>query len=103
MNKEEILNHFRDFYESCGLNLDNFEPNGRPGSTKDISAILLLEKLSPKKYRYSMIASAEHDIIYFDVSVDDLCESENLTKEDIEHLVKCGVHIEDCENLAMFV
>lgn len=69
-----------------------------PSQRRDLCAFLLLEKLVPSDVR--IVAAAEHDQIYLEVSPDALADVATL--DDILYLVRCGVLCND-EGLYMFV
>lgn len=65
----------------------------------DLHAFMLLDSIWPKER--IMIASAEHDEIWLEVSEEQM---EQLTDDEILELSRCGVrHDEDSDSLAMFV
>jgi hypothetical protein len=66
----------------------------------DLHAFMLLEQLAPGSK--DLIGGAEHDIIYLDVDLDELCK--NVTEAQLVELRRCGVMYENqYECLAMFV
>jgi hypothetical protein len=67
--------------------------NRRP----DLHAFILLDRLVPG--RDDMVAAAEHDEIFLDVSLGDLVAV--VTEEGIIDLIRCGVRL-NYESLAMF-
>lgn len=69
-------------------------------SRKDIAAFCLLDRLIPGDK--DLIGGADHDIVFLDVDLDKL--NENASDDDIECLVRCGVHYDsETESLAVFV
>jgi hypothetical protein len=87
---------FRDLdWEERGFDKVQNPLHKRP----DMCAMLLLDKLCPNSS--DIIQAAEHDIIYFDTSVDDL--EGVATEEDILTLVRCGVIIDEYGGLASYV
>jgi hypothetical protein len=78
---------------------DEFLKNDFSGRA-DLAAFNMLERLVPGSR--GMIAGAEHDQIWLDVSIDDL--SVAATENDIHELVKLGIRYDDDYGcLAMFV
>lgn len=65
---------------------------------RDVCGFLKLMQLFPNKKR-DLIAAAEHDILYLDVSLEDLELNDNLTEEDILYLRRCNITLDssaDC-------
>lgn len=66
----------------------------------DLHAFILLDRLVPGPR--DMVAAAEHDQIWLDVSLEDLAASA-ITEEQVVELVRCGVMVdEDTDSLSMF-
>lgn len=66
----------------------------------DLHAFLLLDKIIPNDH--SMIASADHDVIYLNIEIEDLEQA--VTEEQIIELIRCGVfYDEEFDCLGMFV
>jgi hypothetical protein len=78
----------------------NFEKVENPRSKRpDIHAFLLLDELVPGDS--DMVAAAEHDEIYLQVSPEAL---EHATEAQIIELIRCGVRYDSStDSLAMFV
>lgn len=96
MTNEEIEQLFREEFEDLFLEFQWNE--SLPSKRKDLCAFILLDRLVPRGV--DIVAGAEHDEIYLDISLDDLAASK-ATKEDIEFLVRCGVRLGDY-GLCMF-
>ena len=79
---EQLFEEYNDLFLKFEWN------ESLPSKRPDLCAFMLLDKLVPNTR--DMIAGAEHDEIYLDISLDDLIEAK-ATKEDIEFLVRCGV------------
>ena len=95
MDVKEIFKIYED-EEYIKFDRINNPPSKRP----DICAFLLLDRLCPGKR--DMVAAAEHDEIFLDVSPEEL--SNVASEEDILYLTRCGVRYnEEVEGLAMFV
>lgn len=96
MQVEDLAELFNS-YEDEFLKFDRIQ---KPLSSRpDIHAFILLNEIYPNTR--DMVSAAEHDIIYLDVSLEDLADK--ITPEQVCDLVRCGVMIEDEEYLAMFV
>lgn len=85
-----------DIYSNNDIDFPSLKnkPNNRP----DLCAMILLDKLVPSSGY--MISDADHDVIYFDINVDEL--SQKASEEDILMLVGCGVQCDD-DGLFMYV
>ena len=60
----------------------------KKASCPDVNAFILLDKLFPSKINNDLISSAEHDIIYLNISELDI---DTLTDKQILELVRCGI------------
>ena len=97
----KMINLKKAFKEADGeyLKFDRIENPLHP--RPDICAFLKLHELVPGK-GHDIVAAAEHDEIYLDVSPEDLAAV--ATQEDIVYLYRCGVRISsETDSLAMFV
>jgi hypothetical protein len=91
---EKIFDEFKE--EFLLFELVEKKLSNRP----DLHAFMLLDSLFPDTR--DMIAAANHDEIYLEVSPEALIEK--ATKEQIRELVRCGVIYSSCdESLTMFV
>ena len=93
MNLAEMFENNQDSF----LKFENIKT--KMSTRPDLHAFMLLDKLLPSTH--DLIVSAEHDIIYLDVTLDKL--EGIITEEQVKELIMCGVMIEDGEGLAMFV
>lgn len=66
---------------------------------RDLAAMLLIATIKPT-LRHNVLSAAEHDIIYFDLSVEEIVDL--ASKEQVCELYSYGVHLED-GMLAKFV
>jgi hypothetical protein len=90
----DLLAEFEDEY----LKFDRVE--NKLSERPDLHAFLLLNQLCPGKR--DMVAGAEHDKIYLDISSDDL--KKLASKEQLKELVRCGVMCDsESGGLSMFV
>jgi hypothetical protein len=75
-------------------------PEGLMGR-RDLAAFNLLSQLVPGSK--DIVACAEHDQIWLDVSLEELAASPLLLEKDVVELIRCGVRIdEDTDSLSMF-
>lgn len=89
-----------EFFEACEDDFLKFDAiEQKLSSRPDIHAFILLNEICPNTR--DIVCSAEHDVIYLDVSLEDL--EGKATLEQVRDLVRCGVMVEDGEYLAMFV
>ena len=83
------LNYFEEF----GSEYRKFVRIEHPISKKpDVCAFLRLDSLFPDKGD-DLISGSDHDIIYLNISLEEIDNNEKITKEDILYLVRCGVSI----------
>jgi hypothetical protein len=94
-NIELIFDSFEDEYGEFDK-IDN-PPFSRP----DLCAFVFLDKLFSSKQKMDIVSSAEHDEIWLDIDGEQI---EQLTKEQILYLVRCGVRYDaDNDSLVLFV
>lgn len=92
MTVEELVK----IMEDEGEKYQSLREHGR----KDLLAFNMLDKLVPGTK--NIIGSAEHDVIYIDIDIEDLADV--IIEEDARELVRCGVlFFEEYESLGMFV
>jgi hypothetical protein len=88
-----------DKYEDEFLKFERIPPDRKLHARPDLCAFLLLDRLVPGDC--DMVAGAEHDEIWLEVSVDILASV--ATDEDLLTLCRCGVRYDgDADSLAMF-
>lgn len=98
MNKDEIIKLFDDDNHSEFLKFDRIEH--KLSKRPDLHAFLLLEQLTPDSTR-DLVCAAGHDIIYLDVTIDDLVDK--ITPEQVVELRRCGVMMSEYDSLSLFV
>lgn len=88
----------REMFDKCS---DEYEYESRELSGRDdLKAFAFLDKLCPGDG--NMVASAGHDQIWLDVSLDDL--EDRVTIEDVKQLYVWGVFYDiESDSLSMFV
>jgi hypothetical protein len=92
MNIEEVFEKYNNEF----LTFDKVE--NKKSKLADLHAFLLLDSIVTTAN--NIVGSAEHDVIWLDVDIDELAEK--ATEEQILELVRCGVRISE-GSLAMFV
>jgi len=99
MTVEELTDLFDDINdESPWPKFEDIENPRHP--RPDMHAMLLLHELVPGTM--DMVSAAEHDQIFFDVSLEALAPV--ITEEQVRELVACGVHTDEYgEGLSSFV
>jgi hypothetical protein len=92
----------KEMFDKHGDEGCHFERVVNKKSTRpDLHAFLLLDELVPDSNR-DILAGAEHDEVFLDVSIDEL--EGRITEEQVRDLLRCGVfYNDDDEVLYMFV
>lgn len=99
MTADEITEMFENDNDEF-LKFEHVPAERQLNKRPDICAFLLLDKLVPGDS--DIVAGAEHDEIYLEVSVEDLAKV--ATEDDILTLIRCGVRwASEFDCLAMFV
>ncbi len=99
MLAEAEMNKLKDKFEAVDKEYLKFERIENKKSLRpDVHAFIMLDKLFPSMNSQDLISSAEYDIIYFDISEQDI---ENLTNEQILELVRCGIRYDE-ENECLY-
>jgi len=89
----------RELFDLFEEDEHRFEDVTEKSSTRsDLCAMLILDRLLPGNR--DIICSAEHDMIYFNVDLEDLGNVATVT--DIHNLVRCGLMC-DGDGLSTFV
>jgi hypothetical protein len=95
----EIAEVFEKFDDEF-LKFDRVPPERKLHPRPDLCAFLLLDRLVPGTS--DMVAAAEHDEIWLEVSPEALAAV--ATEDDILTLIRCGLRYDgDVDSLAMFV
>jgi hypothetical protein len=89
MNIEEIEKLFEQFGNNFELEFDNIK--NKLSNRPDLHAFLLLDSLISGNE--NIISNAQHDQYWLCFELEDIAKI--ITKEQIEELVCCGVHIEE--------
>ena len=100
MTPEEFIDALEQHNESAYLTFEHIPAERRLSQRPDLHVFLLLDQLVPSSH--DIISGAEHDVIWLEVSVEDLAAI--ITSEQILDLARCGVMYNDeTESLRMFV
>lgn len=102
MEIEEIIETFENLFDQGCFDWDNI-PEDKRLSSNNLCGILYLQKLFEKANQptKNIVIGADRDVVFLS-TLQDLAEI-GITKEDVEYLGNCGLHIEEDHCFAMFV
>jgi hypothetical protein len=98
MNLDKMKDEF-DMLADGFVSFNSVPEDKKLSKRRDLHAFILLSNLFPDG-KSDIVASAEHDIIYLGVDLEELAKV--ATEDIIYQLVACGVFM-DSDSLAMFV
>jgi len=98
MTPEEFIDALEQHNESAYLEFEHIPAERRLSQRPDLHVFQLLDQLVPSSH--DIISGAEHDVIWLEVSVEDLAAV--ITDEQVLDLARCGVMYNE-ESLRMFV
>ena len=99
MTPDRFIDALEQHNESAYLKFAHIPTERRLSQRPDLHVFQLLDQLVPGSH--DIIAGAEHDVIWLEVSVEDLAAV--ITEEQILDLARCGVmYHNETESLRMF-
>ena len=99
MTPEAFIDALEQHNENAYCEFEHIPAERRLSQRPDLHVFQLLDQLVPGSH--DIIAGAEHDVIWLEVSVEDLAAV--ITEEQILDLARCGVmYHNETESLRMF-
>lgn len=98
MTKDQLIKIFED-NDNEFLKFENMPLERRLSNRLDLHAFLLLDKIVAGTT--DIIFAAEHDEIFLEVDLKEVAN--NIEKEQVIDLIRCGVRLSEFDCFAMFV